>query len=114
MTKPKQYKSPVSNGRKTSRLNLRCFPVDVAKWQAAARRRGIVLNTWMEEACNFYVTGELLASNPVPKQEEKKPAPEVEEDFSLPSLTAACDHGKHHGEVCYKCDPKMGYPEIRG
>lgn len=29
-----------------------------------------------------------------------------------PNLVAQCPHHHGYGEVCYKCDPKMGYPSI--
>lgn len=29
-----------------------------------------------------------------------------------PAAEGRCAHGKRAGEVCYKCDPKMGYPGL--
>lgn len=36
----------------------------------------------------------------------------VDVKMAEPNLVAQCPHHHGYGEVCYKCDPKMGYPSI--
>lgn len=36
----------------------------------------------------------------------------VDVKMAEPNLVAQCRHHHGYGEVCYKCDPKMGYPSI--
>lgn len=36
----------------------------------------------------------------------------VDVKMAEPNLVAQCRHHHGYGEVCYKCDPKMGYPNI--
>ena len=31
----------------------------------------------------------------------------------LAEIAECCPHRKRKGELCYKCDPKMGYPTLR-
>lgn len=45
-------------------------------------------------------------------RKKPRPKPPEPEPVKLPDLSQRCDHGKHHGEVCYKCDPKFGYPML--
>ena len=115
--------------RKVGRLNIRATVPSLVAWRLAAKKRKMDLTAWICEQLD-------AAAIPVEKQEvgvsvdgksepelvklakavkasvaEKKQEVALEPD--LPDLNARCKHHKGHGELCYKCDPKMGYPDIR-
>jgi hypothetical protein len=63
--------------------------------------------------------GETVLGAEVP-EEVKSVRHKTSEDSAFESMSvrdrvifSRCDHGKRRGDLCYKCDPKMGFPKVK-
>lgn len=100
-----------------SQINIRVEPKELGEWVRRAGEQGLSLSAWIRERCNGEIpkakkrdgVAELPADGGVCVVAGRTDSPE-RTAATLPSET--CEHHKKRGEVCYKCDPKFGYPAI--
>jgi hypothetical protein len=68
------------------------------------------LAEWIRERCN---AGDKAAVDAVMERSEviEEPPGEVYVPAQKP-IVKACPHHKQKGELCYRCDPRWGFPVI--
>jgi hypothetical protein len=95
---------------------------DFQRITASAKEAGISISEWVRGRCDQKVpTLEPSKSRPDRNNARKRP-PGIEppndgpdtrpRGQSGPTPTEICPHHKQRGELCYKCDPKFGRPQV--
>jgi len=87
-------------------LTIRVESCDLESWQRTATKAGLTLSEWLRRTANADVPG----SNPGRVDSAREPR--FGKRAAEASVSHQCIHKKERGELCYKCDPKFGNPEI--
>lgn len=104
-------------------IKLRISADELKDWKFKAEMSGQTLSAWIRDTCNEPMITRIRGEQATKILEKKlpiapnSPAPTLQEynDFRGTAALAGaecCSHRKRVGEVCYKCDPKFGYPVI--
>lgn len=103
-------------------IKFRLPSTELKRWKA---RAGGNLSAWIREMCN---EGQRYSDIGTPTKKPNRRgsagvmgsagAGGTERDSSpisprMGQDAGACPHHKRRGELCYKCDPKFGKPEVR-
>lgn len=121
---------------------LKAEEAEIAGWKKRAEAAGLGLSAWIRMRCAEEVVAPVAGPELVEhvklvkkiagnirgaKKKQRAAAAEsarasvqvpqrrgemVDVKMAEPNLVAQCRHHHGYGEVCYKCDPKMGYPNI--
>jgi hypothetical protein len=93
-------------------IKLRVGTEELEVWRLAAKESKLSLSAWVRKQCQLGCIGVGLTEKALEILVENIPF--TQQWDTRYSQETKCEHKKSHGEVCYKCDPKFGYPNVSG
>ena len=89
---------------------MRVRTEELERWRLAAKEAKLSLAAWIRKQCQDGSIGPGITKKSLQVLMEEIPL--TQQWDTRHSQEAKCPHKKSHGDVCYKCDPKFGYPNL--
>lgn len=97
-------------------IQIRVDDSDLEDWTRKAGEADLSLSEWIRRKCNR----ESIVSDAVLRDVRETTKRHIQQQVLAergvpePGYWDKCPHHKMRGELCYKCDPKFGMPQVEG